>query len=36
MLANAANDGKAISDAPPAVRKRAALEKGLQPFFHGG
>lgn len=36
QLANAQNDGRAISDAPPAVRKRAALEKGLQAFFHGG
>lgn len=34
MLANAANDGVAISPAPPAVRRRAVLEKGLRPFFH--
>ncbi len=36
MLANAANDGIAISQAPIAVRRRAVLEKGLRPFFHGG
>ncbi|KAK4705368.1 hypothetical protein P7C70_g837, partial [Phenoliferia sp. Uapishka_3] len=36
MLANADHSGNAIAPAPPAVRKRAALEKGLVPFFHGG
>jgi len=36
MLANAQNDGIAIADAPLAVRRRAVLEKGLRPFFHGG
>ncbi|KAM0752545.1 hypothetical protein T439DRAFT_286821 [Meredithblackwellia eburnea MCA 4105] len=35
-LANAQNDGRALSPAGPAVRKRAALEKGIRPFFHGG
>lgn len=34
MLANADVYGKAIIDAPPAVRKRAALERGLTPFLH--
>ena len=36
MLANAANDGIALAQAPLAVRRRAVLEKGLRPFFHGG
>lgn len=36
MLANAQNDGIAISPAPLPVRRRAVLEKGLRPFFHGG
>ncbi|KAK4047491.1 hypothetical protein OIV83_005404 [Microbotryomycetes sp. JL201] len=37
MLANAQNDGRAINPvAPPAVRRRAVIEKGLRPFFHGG
>ncbi|ORY81239.1 mannosyltransferase putative-domain-containing protein [Leucosporidium creatinivorum] len=36
QLANAGNDGRAISEAPPAIRRRAVLEKGLRPFFHGG
>lgn len=35
-LANAASDGKALSPAPIAVRRRAVLENGLRPFFHGG
>ncbi|KNF06571.1 hypothetical protein PSTG_00444 [Puccinia striiformis f. sp. tritici PST-78] len=36
MLANADETGKAILDAPAPVRRRAALERGLQPFLHGG
>ncbi|OAV96985.1 hypothetical protein PTTG_00082 [Puccinia triticina 1-1 BBBD Race 1] len=36
MLANADETGRAILDAPPPVRRRAALERGLQPFLHGG
>jgi alpha 1,2-mannosyltransferase len=36
QLANAGNDGRAIAEAPPAIRRRAVLEKGLRPFFHGG
>lgn len=36
MLANAQNDGRAIKDAPPAVRRRAVLERGIRPGFHGG
>ncbi|KAI5474519.1 alpha 1,2-mannosyltransferase, glycosyltransferase family 71 protein [Pseudohyphozyma bogoriensis] len=36
QLANAGNDGRAISPAGPAVRRRAALEKGIRTFFHGG
>ncbi|PLW11897.1 hypothetical protein PCANC_15616, partial [Puccinia coronata f. sp. avenae] len=36
MLANADDTGKAILDAPAPVRRRAALERGLQPFLHGG
>lgn len=35
-LANAGNDGQAIKPASPAIRRRAVLEKGLRPFFHGG
>ncbi|EFP86879.1 hypothetical protein PGT21_029178 [Puccinia graminis f. sp. tritici] len=36
MLANADETGKAILEAPAPVRRRAALERGLQPFLHGG
>lgn len=36
MLANADENGKAIMDAPEPVRRRAALERGLIPFLHGG
>lgn len=33
---SAGNDGRAIKPAPPAVRRRAALENGIRAFFHGG
>jgi alpha 1,2-mannosyltransferase len=36
MLANADTDGTAIMPAPEVVRRRAALERGLRPFLHGG
>ncbi|KAM0790329.1 hypothetical protein ACM66B_003214 [Microbotryomycetes sp. NB124-2] len=38
MLANAQNDGRAIKfeNVPAPVRRRAVVEKGLRPFFHGG
>lgn len=36
MLANADDEGVAITPAPPAVRRRAALERGIKGFFHGG
>lgn len=36
MLANAWDDGRAIMPASDEVRRRAALERGLRPFFHGG
>lgn len=36
MLANADETGKAIIEAPAPVRRRAALERGLKPFLHGG
>ncbi|MBW0500979.1 hypothetical protein O181_040694 [Austropuccinia psidii MF-1] len=36
MLANADDQGQAIMDAPAPVRRRAALERGLRPFLHGG
>ncbi|KAI8445597.1 mannosyltransferase putative-domain-containing protein [Phakopsora pachyrhizi] len=36
MLANADETGKAIIEAPGPVRRRAAFERGLKAFFHGG
>lgn len=36
MLANAWDDGRAIMPASDEVRRRAAVERGLRPFFHGG
>lgn len=36
MLANADETGRAILEAPAPVQRRAALERGLQPFLHGG
>jgi len=36
MMANADETGQAIMEAPAPVRRRAALERGLQPFLHGG
>ena len=36
MLANADDEGVAVRPAPPAVRRRAALERGIKGFFHGG
>ncbi|KAG0143192.1 hypothetical protein CROQUDRAFT_661603 [Cronartium quercuum f. sp. fusiforme G11] len=36
MLANADANGKAIMEAPAPVRRRAALERGLVPYLHGG
>lgn len=34
MMANADETGAAIIEAPAPVRRRAALERGLQPFLH--
>jgi hypothetical protein len=36
MLANAGDDGRAIQPANEEVRRRAALERGIRPYFHGG
>ncbi|KAK4046908.1 hypothetical protein OIO90_006390 [Microbotryomycetes sp. JL221] len=37
MLTNVQNDGLALNkEASPAIRRRAVIEKGLRPFFHGG
>lgn len=36
MLANAWDDGRAIMPASVEVRRRAAVERGLRPYFHGG
>jgi len=36
MLANARDDGRAIMPATEEVRRRAAVERGLRPYFHGG
>ena len=36
MLANAGDDGRAIMPATEEVRRRAAVERGLRPYFHGG
>jgi hypothetical protein len=36
QLANAQLDGRAIKPASIGVRRRAAMELGLRPFFHGG
>lgn len=36
MLANAWDDGRAIMPASAEVRRRAAVERGLRPYFHGG
>ncbi|KAF8309130.1 hypothetical protein DL93DRAFT_2126696 [Clavulina sp. PMI_390] len=36
MLANARDDGRAIQPAHVDVMRRAAVERGLRPFFHGG
>jgi len=36
MLANARDDGRAIMPASEEVRRRAAVERGLRPYFHGG
>jgi alpha 1,2-mannosyltransferase len=36
MLANAKDDGRAIQPASSEVRRRAAYERGVRPFFHGG
>ncbi|KAF8577363.1 glycosyltransferase family 71 protein [Ramaria rubella] len=36
MLANADDDGWAIYPGDDEVRRRAALERGIRPFFHGG
>jgi hypothetical protein len=36
MLANAGDDGRAIMPASEEVRRRAAIERGLRPYFHGG
>ncbi|KAF8577361.1 glycosyltransferase family 71 protein [Ramaria rubella] len=36
MLANADDDGWTIYPGSDEVRRRAALERGIRPFFHGG
>ena len=36
MLANVVDDGRGIMPATEEVRRRAAMERGLRPFFHGG
>lgn len=36
MLANADDEGNAVAIAPSAVRRRAAIERGIKGFFHGG
>lgn len=36
MLANAHDDGRAIQPATVDVRRRASIERGLRPYFHGG
>lgn len=36
MLANAKDDGWGIQPAHIEVRRRAAIERGIRPFFHGG
>jgi alpha 1,2-mannosyltransferase len=36
MLANADDDGWTIYPGSEEVRRRAALERGIRPFFHGG
>ncbi len=36
MLANAKDDGWAIQPATSEVRRRAAVERGVRPYFHGG
>jgi len=36
MLANADDDGWAIYPGSEEVRRRAALERGVRPYFHGG
>ena len=36
MLANADDDGWTIHPGSEEVRRRAALERGIRPFFHGG
>ncbi|GJJ14446.1 hypothetical protein Clacol_008710 [Clathrus columnatus] len=36
MLANADDDGWTIYPGTEEVRRRAALERGIRPFFHGG
>lgn len=36
MLANADDNGWTIYPGSDAVRRRAALERGIRPFFHGG
>lgn len=36
MLANADDDGWTIHPGNHEVRRRAALERGIRPFFHGG
>ncbi|KIJ26403.1 glycosyltransferase family 71 protein, partial [Sphaerobolus stellatus SS14] len=36
MLANADDEGRAIYTGNEEVRRRAALERGIRPYFHGG
>lgn len=36
MLANVHDDGRGIQPASIDVRRRASVERGLRPFFHGG
>ena len=36
MLANADDSGRTIYTGSPEVRRRAAIERGIRPFFHGG